>query len=109
MSGDNWEGESDDRPAALCSEVRLAYGLVAWLCHDCRKEYFRETKNHPLSEKYGEASLRLEFWKARIGPGTSADGIEEGLKLWKIVEGIEREINAVACKWLVGDVDDLRQ
>lgn len=98
----------NNRPPALCSEIQMAFGLLGWLCHDCRKEYHRMAKNSPLTIQYGEASLRLDFWKARVGPSTPPDHIKEGLVLWRQVEKLEREISEVANQWLISDLDAQR-
>lgn len=104
---DDWRGDDEgDKIPALCSEVQMAFGLIAWMCHDCRREYFRVAKDSPLTAEYGEAAFRLEFWKARLGPDTSADAVEEGLRLWREVERIEIDVNIVANKWLITDSDD---
>lgn len=100
--------DSEDSVPAMCAEVHVAFGLVSWLCHDCRKEYHRFAKNHPLNQEYGEAALRLEFWKARVGPETPEDQIDEGIRLWKAVEELELRINEAANEWLITDPDEVR-
>jgi len=93
--------ETNERIPALCSEVQMAFGLLAWLCHDCRKAYFKMSKNHELTREYGEASLRLEFWKARIGENTPKSEVVEGLELWQMVDSLERKMNDFANEWLI--------
>lgn len=100
----------DDSPQneaydAMCMEVQIAYGLVAWLCHDCRKEYHRYAKDLQLNIDYAELSLRFEFWKARVGVGTPPDEIEKGLELWRQMESIEKLINDDANRWLLSSTD----
>ena len=103
-SDDEWRDDEDDNKVpALCSEVQMAFGLIGWLCHDCRKEYFRLAKDSPLTQEYGEAVFKLEFWKARIGPDTPQESLEEGLGLWREVEKIELKVNLAANKWLITD------
>jgi hypothetical protein len=100
--------EEVEKPPAMCGEVHISFGLVSWLCHDCRKEYHRFAKDHSLNIPYGDASLRLEFWKNRVGPETDPTAIEEGIELWRVVDGLERQINLSANEWLVSSPDDLR-
>lgn len=104
----NDDGDDNPQVPAMCMEVHVAFGLVSWLCHDCRKEYHRVAKSHPLNKDYGEAALRLEFWKARVGPETPQDAIDEGLKLWRITEELELKINEFANHWLISDPDEVR-
>lgn len=106
--GEDFEQDDHDQEPAMCAEVHVAFGLVSWLCHNCRKEYHRFAKNHPLNQEYGEAALRLEFWKARVGPETPPDSIEEGLELWRKVEQLELGINESANEWLITDPDEVR-
>ena len=105
---EDWDNQEEERIPALCSEVQMAFGLLGWLCHDCRKEYHRMAKDHPLTEKYGEACLSLEFWKARVGSETPEDDLQKGLELWRTVEGLERKVNQIANEWLLSDVDAQR-
>lgn len=102
------EEDKEDTVPAMCAEVHVAFGLVSWLCHDCRKEYHRFAKNHPLNKEYGEAALRLEFWKARVGPETPEDSIDEGIRLWQKVEELELKMNEIANHWLISDPDEVR-
>jgi len=101
-------GENASKPDPLCLEVQMAFGLVAWLCHDCRKEWYRHAKNLPIQSKYAEAALRLEFWKACIGVGTPSESINEGLELWHGVDACEKEINDYANEWLITTIDERR-
>jgi hypothetical protein len=105
---DHAEIYEEEQTPVMCTEVHLAFGLISWLCYGCRKEYHRFAKNHPLNKKYGEALLRLEFWKARVGPGTPPTSIDEGLKLWREVEQLELKLNEVANRWLISDPDEVR-
>ena len=101
---DEWkDDDEDEKIPALCSEVQMAFGLIGWLCHDCRREYFRIAKDSPLTQAYGEAAFKLEFWKARVGPDTPAEALEEGLELWREVEKIELKVNLAANQWLISD------
>lgn len=101
-------GDDRSKPDPLCMEVQLAFGLVSWLCHPCRKDWHRMFKTHELQDQYAEASLRLEFWKARVGTNTPDDAIDEGLKLYKDVNDLELAINEAANQWMVGDLDQVR-
>lgn len=87
--------------AALCGEVQMAFGLIAWLCHECRRQWHRSIKEHRLHREYMRASLALDFWKSRIGPGTDNSELDKGLRLLDIVEDLELEINNFANEWLM--------
>jgi hypothetical protein len=86
---------------ALCAEVQLAFGLIAWLCHDCRKHWHVFIKNHPSNRHYMIVQLELEFWKARIGPFTPIESLEDGKRLINIVEDLENRINEIANEWMI--------
>lgn len=103
-AGDAEYGETP----AYCAEVEVAFGLLAWLCFDCRKEYHRFAKNHQLNKQYGEALLRLEFWRDTISPDTPPEEIEVGIKLWNIVDDLQSKVNDVANQWMISDPDELR-
>ena len=86
---------------SLCAEVQMAFGLIAWLCHDCRKQWHVFIKNHKCSRQMLLIQLELEFWKARIGPDTNKSELSEGLRLLNIVEDLEIAINNLANEWLI--------
>ncbi|MHA2401347.1 MAG: hypothetical protein ACXADH_00030 [Candidatus Kariarchaeaceae archaeon] len=102
------DSEYGDQPA-YCAEVEVAFGLLAWLCFDCRKEYHRFAKSHPLNKEYGEALLRFEFWRDHLPETTPRDiAIEEGIALWNKVDDIQLKVNEVANQWMISDPDELR-
>lgn len=86
---------------ALCAEVQMAFGLIAWLCHDCRKQWHMFIKNHDYNRHILIAQLELEFWKARIGQLTHIDELTEGKRLLNIIEDLENKINDIANEWLI--------
>lgn len=85
----------------LCREVQLAFGLVAWLCMDCRKAWHKHVKNHPLNREYMKAQMKLEFWKARISPASRDSDLDEGTNLLLAVDELELQLNDEANKWLI--------
>lgn len=101
-------GNDKSKPDAMLGEVQLAFGLVSWICHDCRKDWHRMFKSHALQRNYSEASMRLEFWKARVGPDTPPEAVNEGIKLLFAMDDLELKINSIAQTWLVGDLDEVR-
>ena len=102
------DGDDASKPDPMCGEIQLAFGLVTWICHDCRKDWHRMFKTHKLQRKYSEASLRLEFWKARVGEKTPESEVNNGIELLLKVDDLELEINDVANAWLVSDLDEVR-
>ena len=94
-------GENNKILNPLCAEVQLAFGLITWLCHDCRKQWHQCIKNHPNNRQYVITQLELEFWKARVGPFTPVEALEEGKRLINIIEDLELSINEVANEWLI--------
>ena len=88
--------------AVLCGEVQMAFGLIAWLCHQCRRDWHRQMKEHPLQREYSILQLKLEFWRNRIGPDTPDEKLDEGLKLVNAIEDMELKINNFANEWLMG-------
>jgi hypothetical protein len=95
------------RPEPMMGEIQLAFGLTTWICHDCRKDWHRIFKEHPLNRRYSHASLELEFWKARVGENTPQEELKKGLELFDKIEDLELEINKAANEWLLG-VDEVR-
>ena len=102
------DANDKSRPHPMCVEVQLAFGLVTWICHDCRKDWYRIFKSHELQREYSAATMRLEFWKMRIGPDTPESDAEKGIKLLCIVEDLELKINEVANRWLIEGLDEVR-
>lgn len=87
----------------LCSEFQMAYGVIAWLCLNCRKDWLKVIEKQSLNTQFTEAQFRLEFWRARVGSNTPEDAVEVGLQLVRNVAQIERQISLLAHEWLVGD------
>lgn len=115
------DSEYGDQPA-YCAEVEVAFGLLAWLCFDCRKEYHRFAKSHPLNKEYGEALLSLEYWRDATESERSMDEdlerlkidykgksqLQKGIALWNNVDDIQNKVNEVANQWMISDPDELR-
>jgi hypothetical protein len=101
---DGSDYDSDDRPAAMCVEIQIAYGVMAWLCFDCRKQWYSKIRSEMLSKQYSETTLRFEHWKALVAAKGKGD-IEDGLNLWRQLDELENKLNALAHEWLIHDVD----
>ncbi len=97
-----WDNKQIYEP--MCAETQIAYGIVAWLCFDCRKAWHHEMKDQLLSKQYSEASLRLEFWKAKVMASGVGD-VDEGLQLWRNLDALEVKLNNYANEWLLSDPD----
>ena len=87
--------------APLCAEVQMAFGLIAWLCHDCRKQWHKYFKNLELNRKYTLMQVEIEFWRARLGPGAHESELTRGLNLVNSLEDLELNINEIANEWLI--------
>lgn len=87
----------------MCHEVQIAYGVLAWLCFDCRKSWYKIIKCQKLSKEYAETSLRFEHWKATIS--TKNNDVLDGLSLWQSLDKLEIKLNEFANEWLIQDVD----
>lgn len=83
--------------APMCAEFHMAYGVIAWLCFDCRASWYKAVDEMQLMKEYEEESFRLEHWKNIVAGGE----VEEGLEILQRVTGLERSINRYAYKWLV--------
>jgi len=92
---------SSPKEHPLCREIQLAFGLVAWLCIDCRKSWCVYIKNHPLNRDYMKAQIKLEFWKSRVSPASREDDLIEGTNLLLAVDELELQLNDEANKWLI--------
>lgn len=101
---DTSDYESDNRPAAMCGEIQIAYGVIAWLCFDCRKQWHAKIRNEMLSKQYSETTLRFEHWKAVVAAKGDGD-IEEGLGYWRQLDQLETKLNALAHEWLIDDIE----
>ena len=88
----------------MCMEVVLAYGILAWLCFDCRKDWHKVYKSHRLSKEYSEASIRLEHWRSLLTAGKDVQ-IDDGIKLWSNIDSLEMRLNNYANEWLIKDLD----
>lgn len=87
--------------SVLCAEVQLAFGLIAWLCHDCRKQWHKDFKILPLNREYTIKQLEIEFWRARVGESTPVEELEHGKGLVNEIEDMELKINEIANEWLL--------
>lgn len=85
----------------MCQEFQLAYGVVAYLCFECRSQWHKVIDLHEASDRYSEAKFKLEFWQAQVSAGSPEHRrVEDGLRLWKDVRNIEEEIRKMASRWL---------
>lgn len=100
---DEFDSESDSYHP-MCVESAIAYGVLAWLCFDCRKSWHKLYKSQHLTKEYSEASLKFEFWKSQVSAGRESN-IDEGLTLWKNLDLLEIKLNNFANEWLISDVD----
>jgi len=101
------DGDNMERPEPMLAEVHLAFGVVCWICFNCRKDWHRMFKEHPQSKVYTHAQIKMELWKTRCDLG-KIDKPDEGIKLMDEIEDIEIEINQLANAWLIGTVDEIR-
>ena len=86
----------------MCTEIVLAYGVVSWICYDCRKDWHRVINENPLTKEYSEVSLRYDYWKATVAASGQGD-VEFGLQLWKQLDDLERKLNNFANQWIKDD------
>lgn len=102
--GDFGDGEisldSHIRYHPMSAEVKMAYGIVAWLCYDCRKAWHKDVKNNILSKQYSEAMLEFEYWKSIIS-SKGEGNFEEGLGLFRKLDDLELKLNDFANEWLI--------
>ena len=93
--------EDETMTAPLCAEVRIAFGLIGWLCHDCRKNWHMYIKNHRCHRMVMQAQLDLEYWRSRLAT-SPPPSLEEGKRLVDRVEDLELEVNEIANQWMIG-------
>lgn len=86
----------------MCAEFHMAYGVVAWLCFDCRVSWYKEIEKLEAATEYEKAQFKLEFWKARVCKESTNADLEEGLSLLEEASKLESAINAHAYAWLIG-------
>lgn len=89
----------------LCCEFQLGYGIIAWLCFECRRHWIHTFDTSKLSDEYSEAAFCLEFWKARIGPDTPDEAEQIGLQKYRDLCDREKKIKTFANQWLAGSDD----
>jgi len=96
--------EFEDSYHPMCHEVQIAYGVLAWLCFDCRKSWHKVIKCQKISKEYAEKSLRFEHWKATVASDNGGN-VDDGLNLWQSLDKLEIKLNEFANEWLIQDVD----
>lgn len=85
----------------LCCEFQLGYGVISWLCFNCRRDWIKVIDSSHLLEKYGELSFRLEFWRLCLGPSSPDSEEERGLSLHRDLNSCEKEIKEFAYQWII--------
>jgi len=99
------EDDYDSKPDTMCTEVQMAFGVLAWLCFDCRKKWHQAMKSQILSKQYSEASLRFEHWKLVVAANGSGT-IDDGIRLWQNLDALELKLNNFSHEWLIQDVGE---
>lgn len=101
-AGSNWDSDSEYNQSlpAYCTEVHIGFGIVSWLCFDCRKGFHVFMRDSPLMRDHSKVSMELDFWKARINHDTPDDYLIKGQTLLERIELLESCINHNIDKWL---------
>lgn len=103
-SGGGWSNNDESSYSAdvppYCAEVQLGFGIISWLCLDCRKSFRRLMLSDSLMTSHAMVSLKLDFWKTRVHHTTPDSYLEAGLNLLSELESIESLVNDNVIKWL---------
>ena len=84
----------------MAMEFQMSYGIVSWLCLDCRMEWYELIQGHPLTREYELASFKLEFWRSRVGEQTPPQELDTGIELLNNVNSLEDKMNKLTRDWL---------
>ncbi len=99
-----YELEGQQQP--LCYEFQLGYGIISWLCFDCRRTWIKVMEASKLSDLYQEKAFELEFWKSRVGESTPAAELSTGLGLYRELCELEKRVKNFATGWLEAGADN---
>src|SRR4051812_8674224 len=91
-------GDGQQQP--LCCEFQLGYGIISWLCFDCRRAWIKIMEANQLGQQYSEKAFELEFWKNRVGETTPESEFTRGLQLYRELCDVEKRIKNFATGWL---------
>ncbi len=93
-------GDTDEEDASLLlTEIDLAPGVLAWLCHGCRVRWRAVCCGHELFDRYAESQFRLNHWKVIHEIGGEGD-VEKGLTMLNVLGAIELELGKFARRFL---------
>ena len=100
-SGGGWGADSEfDQAPSHCTEINMGFGVLAWLCLDCRKSFYSLMRNDELLKSHGIISMKLDFWRGRISHDTKDEYLEIGLGLLSEINSLESLINDRIENWL---------
>lgn len=102
-AGSGWDNQpydGDTNTVSYCNEVHIGFGIVSWLCLDCRKNLHDIMKNDSLMKSHGLISMKLDFWKSRVHHSTPDTYLDKGLELLSELYSIESLVNDNIEKWL---------
>lgn len=85
----------------MCAEFMMAYGVVAWLCLDCRIAWYKEIENLEVANEYRRVQFSLDFWNNKVSAASTEEDLQIGLALLEKIMKIEADINAHAHKWII--------
>lgn len=88
---------ANDNP--MCAEVQMGFGVLAWLCLDCRFKWHNFITSHSEIRNYSRSAFKLDAWRARLNACGEGD-IEQGLKLWEEVEDLDQQFAKEAQNWI---------
>lgn len=102
----DYGGDFDQESAAAVrlSEVNTNFGVIAFMCLNCRREWMRYLNTSALMKRYSEAGFTLAHWQTmhrRTGKGD----LNEGLALFRAVNDMDEDIHKEAMAWIKAGPD----
>lgn len=100
--------EYSDDPHPLCGEVQITHQVLAWICLNCRIDWYKQLYSSPEYLKSQKSAFLLDAWQmfdVKIDSSNyHQDGVDNiiqyGLQLHEQHVENERNMLALARKWL---------
>jgi len=91
----------DDKASAQIrlGEVQTNYGILTFLCFDCRREWQRVINSSPVMREYSETAFRLEHWRV-YHPRTGQGDVEAGVQFVRKLNELDEKLYNETVSWI---------
>ncbi len=102
----DYGGDFDQESAAAVrlAEINTNFGVIAFMCLNCRREWVRYLNGSAIMKAYSEAGFKLAHWQTfhrRTGKGS----LDEGLGLFRTVNNMDEGVYQEAMDWIKAGPD----